>query len=161
MERPYPRAFAHVGVTVPDIDGAMDWYEEILGLDRVMDPVRVEAGEGHMGELCADVLDIDFEEVRIGHMATSDGTGVEFFEFDEVDEVAPNPRETGFFHVCVIDPDIEALAERIAGHGGEHTSEIWRLFPDREYRMTYCTDPFGNYVEIYTHGYERIYSNRE
>jgi catechol-2,3-dioxygenase len=26
--------------------------------------------------------------------------------------------------------------------------------------MTYCEDPWGNVVEIYTHRHERIYSNQ-
>ena len=27
----YPRGLAHVGITVPDIEAAMDWYADVLG----------------------------------------------------------------------------------------------------------------------------------
>lgn len=157
---PYPRAAAHVGVTVPDVEEAIDWYEKVLGFTRVMGPVAVEHGEDHIGRLCADVLG-EFETVEIAHMVTGNQVGVEFFEFDATEE--PNdldPRETGYFHLCVIDPDIEELATDIAAAGGEHHTDVWKLFPDQEYRMTYCKDPWGNVVEIYTHSHERIYSNQ-
>ncbi|WP_255170686.1 VOC family protein [Natrononativus amylolyticus] len=156
----YPRGMAHVGVTVPDIDGAMAWYEDVLGFEPVMGPLEIDHGEEHIGRLCADVLG-EFDTVRIGHMATGNQVGFELFEFDaDRGEADPDPREPGYFHVCVIDPEIEALAEEIDAAGGEHHTEIWRLFPDQEYRMTYCKDPWGNLLEIYTHGHERIYANQ-
>lgn len=158
--KPYPRSFAHVGVTVPDIDAALEWYEEVLGFERVMGPMTIEHGEEHIGKLCADVLG-EFETVRIAHTATGNGVGVEFFEFVTTEgETDFEPDVPGLFHVCVIDPEIEELAARIEDRGGERTSEIWTLFPDQNYRMTYCRDPFGNVLEIYTHSYERIYSNQ-
>ena len=160
-ESTYPRAFAHVGVTVPDAEEAVEWYTDVLGLQHVMGPMTVEHGEDHIGRLCADVLgDTDWETVEIAHLATSDGTGVELFEFDDTEAADPDPKTPGPFHVCVIDPDVEALAERIAESGGEHHTDVWKLFPDQQYRMTYCKDPFGNLVEIYSHGYERIYANQ-
>lgn len=159
VSKPYPRGVAHVGVTVPEIEEAIDWYESVLGFDLLMGPQRIEHGEEHIGKLCADVLG-EFETVRIAHVATGDGFAVEFFEFPETGENEPDPTEAGYFHLCVIDPEIEELASEIVDAGGEHPSDVWELFPGQEYRMTYCNDPWGNIVEIYTHSHERIYSNQ-
>jgi catechol 2,3-dioxygenase-like lactoylglutathione lyase family enzyme len=66
--------------------------------------------------------------------------------------------KSGFFHICVTDPNIEELATRIAASGGRQRSKIWRINPETEvYRLCYCEDPFGNIIEIYTHNYETMY----
>ncbi|WP_049898724.1 VOC family protein [Halococcus agarilyticus] len=152
---------AHVGVTVPDIDAALDWYENVLGFQRLLGPMEVGGDDNsQMAELCRDVLG-EFETVRIAHTATGNGTGIEFFEFDDVTPQDPDPHDEGFFHICVVDPDIEELAADIEDAGGSHHTDIWHLFPDQEYQMTYCKDPWGNLIEIYTHGYQQTYSNQE
>jgi len=160
MSKPQPRAFAHVGVTVPDIDEAIEWYESVLGFERLMEAQTIAGdGESQISELCLDVLG-EFEEVRIAHLGTGGQTAIELFEFREGKESEPNPKEEGYFHVCVIDPNIEELAAEIEETGGDHHTEVWELFPGQRYRMTYCKDPWGNLLEIYTHGHERIYSNQ-
>ena len=162
-EQPHPRSFAHVGITVPDIEAALDWYTDVLGFEFLMGPMDVTRGEDHIGELLDDVLaDYDYESARIAHTTTGNGVGVEFFEFDTTSENAePEPTSSGPFHICVVDPDVQGLAERIAEAGGEQTSEVWHLFPDQEYRLVYCEDPYGNLIEVYSHSYEQIYSNQD
>jgi len=38
-----PRALNHVGITVPDIHAAIDWYGRVFGFRRIMGPRRLEA----------------------------------------------------------------------------------------------------------------------
>jgi len=38
-----PRALNHIGLTVPDIHAAIDWYGRVLGFRRIMGPRRLEA----------------------------------------------------------------------------------------------------------------------
>ncbi|WP_394351764.1 VOC family protein [Halogeometricum sp. CBA1124] len=45
----YPRGLAHVGLTVPDIDEAIDWYTTVLGFSHVRGPETVVADEGYAG----------------------------------------------------------------------------------------------------------------
>ena len=58
------------------------------------------------------------------------------------------------------DPDVEGLSERIAAAGGKKRMQKPRYYyPGKKpYRMIYIKDLFGNIVEIYSHGYELIYS---
>ncbi len=159
--QPQPRPFAHVGVTVPDVEEAIDWYETILGFECIMGPEAVAGdGDSHISKLCLDVLG-EFEEVKIAHLATGGQAALELFEFEEGTASSPDPKAEGYFHVCVIDPNIEALAATIDDSGGDHHTDIWELFPGQPYRMTYCKDPWGNLLEIYTHSHERIYSNQD
>lgn len=101
----YPRALTHVGLTVPDITEAMEWYERVIGFDVVAGPVTVDRGDGPRWRRVADLLGIEPESVRIGHMTAGNQVGVEFFEFEATDSVTDtHPAEPGFFHVGVLDP---------------------------------------------------------
>ena len=153
----HPRSVAHIGVTVPDLQEAIDWYREILGWTLLTEPRTVVGNEGFGGERAVDVLG-DFEEMRVANLVTGNQVGVELFEFtpssrsDDVD-----PKEPGIFHLCVVDPDVEGLADSIDASGGQHYSKIWRLHEDNEeYKLTYCKDPFGNLIEIYSHNQEQM-----
>ena len=163
-DRPYPRAFSHVGITVTDLDRAVEWYRSVLGCTLLMGPLEIDAGDTPIGRLCTDIFGDRFQKMRLAHMSTGNYIGLELFEFKQPksERRADNFEywKNGFFHICVTDPNIEALSQRIAESGGKHRSQIWELFPGSGYRMTYCEDPFGNIIEIYTHGYEQTYSNR-
>ncbi|WP_435365742.1 VOC family protein [Haloarchaeobius sp. DYHT-AS-18] len=161
-ESTYPRGLAHVGLTVPDLDEAIDWYCDVLGFSHVKGPDEITANEGYGGRQAANLLG-EFETMRFAHLATGNQIGIELFEFASTDANSePDPTRAGLFHLCVIDPDVEGLAARIDEHGGDHYSEIWEIFEDDdEYTLTYCKDPYGNLLEIYSHSHERIYSNRD
>ena len=45
--------------------------------------------------------------------------------------------------------------KKISESGGNKRSKIWDLVPNKGYKIVFCEDPFGNVIEIYTHGYEQ------
>lgn len=158
-EKAYPRSLNHVGMTVSDIDEAIEWYESVLGFTHVMGPEKVDENEGHFGDLLADGTG-GFGWMKLAHMATGNQVGIELFEYPDTEGTTENDMTIpGLNHICVQDPNIEALANEIVETGGRQVKDIWRIFPDKEYKMTYCEDPFGNYIEIHTHGYEHGHSN--
>jgi catechol 2,3-dioxygenase-like lactoylglutathione lyase family enzyme len=146
-------AITHVGVAVGDLDRAVAWYSDVLGLQPLGPPRTVSAGEGHAGTVAADVLGPG--SFRQAHLTSANGVAIELFEFAEEQR-----RWTGIFHVCLVPPSIERTATRIEGTGGRRTSQIWHIFPDAPYRTCYCEDPFGNALELYSHSHERTYANR-
>lgn len=159
----YPRSFSHIGITVPDIKKAVEFYSEVMGWYVIMTPSQVKK-ERHtaIGLMCIDVFGEDWEEFEIAHMATSDGIGVELFSFPHGVKEAPefNPFNTGLFHFCVQDPNIEALTDKIVQYGGKQRMPIREYYPDEKpYKMVYVEDPFGIVFEIYTHSYELTYSS--
>lgn len=160
MENGYPRGFAHVGVTVPDIDAAIDWYEDVLDWELVKEPTVVTGDDGYGGKRAVDLLG-EFQEMKVAHLVTGNQIGFELFEFTETEgNSSPDPRQPGQFHFCVVDPDVEGLARRIEERGGDHYTDVWRLYEDEpKYELTYCTDPFGNIIEIYSHSHELMHGN--
>ncbi|MGB5172592.1 lactoylglutathione lyase family protein [Eudoraea sp.] len=160
---PYPRSFSHIGITVPEIDKAVKFYSEVMGWYIIMPPSKVtKEKETAIGQMCIDVFGEDWTHFSIAHMSTSDGIGIELFSFPHGKKEAPefNPFNTGLFHFCVQDPDIEGLIEKILAAGGKQRMPIREYYPnDKPYKMCYVEDPFGIVFEIYTHSYELTYSS--
>ncbi|WP_108062147.1 lactoylglutathione lyase family protein [Poseidonibacter lekithochrous] len=159
----YPRAFSHIGITVPNIEEAVKFYKDVMGWYEMMAPTEVlEENNTAIGQMCIDVFGEGWESFKIAHLSTSDTIGIELFEFPNNTKPQHefNPYQTGVFHFCVKDPDVEGLVEKIVEAGGKQRMPIREYFPgEKPYRMVYCEDPFGNIVEIYSHSYELIYSD--
>jgi catechol 2,3-dioxygenase-like lactoylglutathione lyase family enzyme len=158
-------AVAHVGMTVTDLDAAVAWYADVLRLDPLGPPAEVRAGEGHEGVVAAEVFGAGFGGFRQAHLTGANGTALELFQFlDPASERRADQfdfRRTGIFHVCLVAPDIERTADRIAALGGRRRMErAARIFPGEPYRTCYCEDPFGNVIELYSHRHERVFANR-
>jgi catechol 2,3-dioxygenase-like lactoylglutathione lyase family enzyme len=146
-------AITHVGIAVPELDRAVAWYADVLGLEPLGPPVAVCADDGHAGAVAADVL--GGGSFRQAHLTSANGVALELFEFAQ-----PQERWTGIFHLCAVPPNLERTAARISASGGRRTSRIWHIFPDAPYRTCYCEDPFGTTIELYSHSHERTYANR-
>ena len=159
----YPRAYSHIGITVPDIKKAVKFYRDVMGWYVIMEPSLVtEENETAIGQMCIDVFGENWGTFEIAHMATSDGIGIELFSFPKGDKSKPefNPFNTGLFHFCVQDPDVEGLTKKIVENGGKQRMPIREYYPnEKPYRMVYVEDPFGVVFEIYSHSYELTYSS--
>ncbi|MGA9269593.1 MAG: lactoylglutathione lyase family protein [Lutimonas sp.] len=159
----YPRSFSHIGITVPDIQKAVEFYQEVMGWYVIMPPSTVnKESETAIGQMCIDVFGENWESFEIAHLSTSDGIGIELFCFPQGIKEAPefNPFNTGLFHFCVQDPEIEKLTEKIVALGGKQRMPIREYYPgEKPFKMVYVEDPFGVVFEIYTHSYELTYSS--
>lgn len=159
----YPRAFSHIGITVPDLDKAVKFYEEVMAFYVIMPPTEVKKeAETAIGQMCIDVFGHDWETFRIAHMSTSDKIGIELFEFPQTKDTKPtfDPFRAGLFHFCIQDPDVEGMVEKIVAAGGKQRMPIREYYPgEKPYRMCYVEDPFGVVFEVYSHSYELHYSS--
>lgn len=150
----YPRSIVHVGLTVTDIDAAIKWYTKVFGWTRLMDPAPSVANEGYMGELAANLYGPEFKKNKMAMLSTGNGCDVEIFEYVEpqskkfVQEA--KPWRPGWWHICVMDPDIEGLVKRIVANGGKQISKIWDTAPGTglPFKICYTQDPWGNYIEV-------------
>lgn len=158
----YPKSFSHIGITVPDIKKAVDFYSNVMGWYIVMPPTVVkEENETAIGKMCIDVFGYGWKEFKIAHLSTIDKIGIELFEFPQSSNKKPlfNPFEPGLFHFSVQDPNIEELIEKIIAEGGKQRMPIREYYPrEKPFKMCYVEDPFGVVFEIYTHSYEITYS---
>ena len=158
----YPRNFSHIGISVPNLEQAVEFYTEVLGWYLIMPPTDITEDDSAIGLMCTDVFGEGWSSFRIAHLSTGDRIGVELFQFPQQQQPENNFEywKTGVFHFCVQDPDLEGLAERIVRHGGKQRMPVRYYYPgEKPYRMVYMEDPFGNILEIYSHSYELTYSS--
>lgn len=158
-----PVGFSHIGITVPDLDRAVEFYTNALGLYLIMGATTINHDDSAISQMCDDVFGEGWGSFRIAHLSTADGIGVELFEFPKTgNEREPfeywRPR---LFHACFQDPDLEGRVKLIEKHGGKmRMKQVRYYYPGQKpYRMVYCEDPFGNIVELYSHSYELTYSS--
>jgi catechol 2,3-dioxygenase-like lactoylglutathione lyase family enzyme len=155
----YPRTINHIAVSVTDLDKAVKWYKEVFGFTVVNGPVEFEADDSSLGIVARDIHGPNFRKMRMVWLNSGNQVGFEMFEY--IDPKAERRIDnfeywkSGFFHICVTDPNIEELCKRISDSGGRQRSRIWDVVPDKGYKIAFCEDPFGNVIEIYTHSYEQ------
>lgn len=156
-----PRTFSHIGLSVPDLEAAVAFYTETFGFYLIMAPTEAQEDDSAIGQMCTDVFGPGWRSLRIAHLATADGTGIEIFEFpgNYAPEEKLEHRRHGTFHFAIQDPDVEGLVERIVAAGGRQRMPVREYYPgEKPYRMVYVEDPFGIVFEIYSHSYELTYS---
>jgi len=154
----------HVGVSVPDINAAIDWYARVFGFVCIAEPVEVHHDGAHFGNLAADICGEGFAAMKIAHMVTGDGVGFELFQFlepaHERREDTMEYWKNGFFHIAITHSDVDAKVAEIVAAGGRRRSGVWELFPGEGIKVCYCEDPYGNVLEIISHRYEQVLANR-
>jgi catechol 2,3-dioxygenase-like lactoylglutathione lyase family enzyme len=158
------RPVAHVGISVPDLEAAVDWYCKVFGLEQIIPSGEVDAAAGTpIEDLCADIFGEGFGRMKLAHLASANGVAIELFQFVEPAYEAPTERfaywRGGIFHFAFHAPDAEHLAQVIVDNGGRRISKLDRLFDGRTLRACYCEDPWGTVVEVISESHERAFAN--
>ena len=52
----YPGSFSHIGISVTDLDQAVDFYTKTLGWYVIMPPTEVVSDDSATGVMCNDVF---------------------------------------------------------------------------------------------------------
>ena len=132
----YPRTINHIAVSVTDLDKAVKWYKEVFGFTVVNGPVEFEADDSSLGIAARDIHGPNFRKMRMAWLSSGNQVGFEMFEY--IDPKAERRIDnfeywkSGFFHICVTDPNIEELCKRISGSGGRHEAESGMLPQTRD-----------------------------
>jgi catechol 2,3-dioxygenase-like lactoylglutathione lyase family enzyme len=151
----------HIGITVPDVRAAVEWYERVFGLRCIMRP-RVLRGDAAATAETRSLFGPEFRVAYQAQLLTEGGAGLELFEF--VDPPEEPPRDglghltPGPWHVCLTEPDVAGAARRIVAAGGRQLAPVSDFVPGRPYQLVYCSDPWGTVLEIMSHGYAEVFS---
>ncbi len=154
----------HVGIMVGEMDKAVEFYTNALGLKVVMAKSKVEEErESAIGRMCVAVFGEGFEGFNIAHLVTTDGIGVELFEMKNREERHNvDFNKIGIFHFCLETDDFHGVIEKVEKFGGKVRMDIMRYHPEddnKPAKMVYLEDPFGNLFELYSHTYEETYAS--
>ncbi len=61
----YPRTFSHIGLSVTDLDQAVDFYTKVLGWYVIMPPTEIVADDSAIGVMCNGLG--QFSNCPLGH----------------------------------------------------------------------------------------------
>jgi catechol 2,3-dioxygenase-like lactoylglutathione lyase family enzyme len=157
-------AVAHVAITVPDLDAAVDWYEAALGLRRLPGRVEADAAAGEqMRSAMAEIYDERCQQARIAFLVDGAAVAIELFEFNRAGDWE-QPRDwvydrAGISHVGLLVADPAATAERIVAHGGRRRTRVMSAGGEGRWRFCFCEDPFGTVLELQTHSQAEMYGD--
>lgn len=129
----------HVGVTVTDLDRAVAFYRDVLGL-AVLDRFTVS------GEAFARAVDVEGATGSFAHLDAG-GARVELVEYSPAGEAASADRvdQPGAKHLGVAVEDLDAFYEDLPD-GVETLSEPRTTASGT--RILFVRDPEGNLVEL-------------
>jgi catechol 2,3-dioxygenase-like lactoylglutathione lyase family enzyme len=149
----------HVGITVSDIDAAVEWYCSTFNLTVIVPAHDATAQTDGAGRR-RDVFGAGWGHMKLAHLANQDGVGFELFQFVEP---PVTPTDDGFdywnigvSHIAVTVDDLEATIKRITAGGGRARSGIHEVRPG--VRICYCSDPWGTVIELVTASYAGLVS---
>jgi catechol 2,3-dioxygenase-like lactoylglutathione lyase family enzyme len=125
-------SFHHAGLPVADLERAVAWYRDVLGLQHT---TTATVPEG----------------VEIAFVVDASGSGVELFALDAPAAPAWDgpiaALRQGTAHVAFVVVDLDAAFARALEAGGR---EVWapRPSPEPGQRIAFVADPDGNLVEL-------------
>ena len=138
----------HVGITVSDLDRALGFYRDLLGL-RVLADSTVSEPE------VADLLGLDTVQLRIADLDSGDGRIVELIQYVEPKgrSIAYNSSDAATAHVAFTVDDLAAVRERLREAGATIVSRRPLVIsePGGAFDGTICLyvrDPDGAILEL-------------
>ncbi|PZC43259.1 MAG: Catechol 2,3-dioxygenase [Chloroflexi bacterium] len=135
----------HTGIVVTDIEEAVKFYCEGIGLSMRF---QVEAGGAELSQL----LGYDDVQVKAAFVGGIDGHSVEIIEYlspkSEVRDAGEQHKRntTGATHISFNVTDMDSIIERIVPMGAVLNNPPVALMDG--FRSIYLQDPWGNWIEL-------------
>lgn len=154
----------HIAISVPNLEKGIDWYQEVMGFTIVRGPAELTSNDIYIGKALKNIFGSPFKRLRIAWMSSANNVGIELFQFIQPEQLAQKKQveywEGGIIHIAVTERNIEELLSKVIKSGGKQISDIWELDPVKHHKLVFCSDPFGNIIEIYSHSFEQFHANR-
>jgi catechol 2,3-dioxygenase-like lactoylglutathione lyase family enzyme len=138
---------AHTAICVPDVEAAVGWYADVLGLRVLSHPYRMEGPEieRDMGELVPSPVVVVAAIVGLG----SDDHVIELVEYPASgvgppESASPSVTRVGITHVGLVCDDLRATREELESRGVEFLTT--GLADVAGLRTAWCRDPWGTVI---------------
>jgi len=163
MKNRSPRTINHCGISVTNLKEAIKFYTRTFGF-KVLKKKSINTEDSSMeARIFKDIFEGRLRKLDAAWLNSGNRAGLEIFEFvDPKAERLVNSFDNWrkhFSHICITDPNIEDLCERIKHNGGVKHSDYHNT-GGKDYRLVYCKDPFGNFIELFTKDYRRFITGK-
>jgi catechol 2,3-dioxygenase-like lactoylglutathione lyase family enzyme len=145
-ERATPQ-WNHPAIAVPNLEAAIAWYRDTFGFAPLGDIKKQDPSIGARWQIARALFGESVQSIRFVRTrapGAPDKQILEIFEVAPSSESPPRTPRAGIIHACLIVSEVERVADRIAGSGGEvlGTAEFGGV------RIIFVRDPFGNILEL-------------
>jgi catechol 2,3-dioxygenase-like lactoylglutathione lyase family enzyme len=136
----------HVGITVPNIGQAVDWFEDVMGC---VAPLSFGPFFDDTGTFMQDLLDVDPRAVihQITMVRCGQSANIELFDYSAPDQRTDFPRNSDYagHHIAFYVTDIDAAVQYMVAHGAQ---KFFGPLPVTEgpaagQSINYFSTPFG------------------
>ena len=132
----------HVGITVPDLDGAIQFFEQALGADLLW----------KLGPFDETPTGVPIRSINIAMLRLGPSSNVELmaFDADTQQRTMPSNIDYGATHIAFFVDDIEAAAKSLGDNGAELLKGPLDAKGDVKQgeRIWYFKTPWGAFMEI-------------
>jgi catechol 2,3-dioxygenase-like lactoylglutathione lyase family enzyme len=144
----------HVGLTVGDIDAAVQFYTDVFGLRLLDGPMLCDVTTSGAARR-RDVFGERWGAMRLAHLLTANSCGLELFQFLAPEGSKPGDNfeywRFGAHHIAFTVDNFDAALSRIRDHGGRTRTDVYDIHGGTY--ICYCEDPWGNVLEIVGRSY--------
>lgn len=160
----------HVGLTVPDIEQATQFFIEALGAEKMYDMLTKDEPK----------RDSEDTQIRLGvscYMAQRairmlklpNGPGLELFEYEKADQSGPvDSADLGWTHIAIYVEDVEKAVKKVEAAGGNRCADprpLSGLEAGKGNMFCYVKTPWGSTLELISYPspqpYQEITSKRK
>lgn len=149
----------HVGVTVPDLEKAVDWYVSVFDLELLDGPMHCDLTTAGASRR-VDVFGPAWKAMKLAHLVASNGAGFELFQFLDPEVVSGEDNFTytsvGPHHVAFTVDDFQGTLALLNDSGGRQRTQVYDVHGGA--LIVYCEDPWGNVVELVSTSYRQLSS---
>ncbi len=149
------RGINHIGLTVPNIDEATEFFKEALD-GKIAYDSQTEIDTPRAGEFVENVLGLEdgAKIIKKRMMVFGNGPNIEMFEFKDAKQKEPVLlQDVGYTHLSFYVDEFDKAFERIQKAGGVALSEPHdnTRYEDTEGNKTvYVQAPWGSLIELQT-----------
>jgi catechol 2,3-dioxygenase-like lactoylglutathione lyase family enzyme len=141
----------HAGITVPDIDEAVAWFEDVMGCSA---PLTFGPFSDPTGTFMQDLLGVHPRAVieQITMIRCGRSANIELFEYDAPDQRRTFPKNSDWagHHIAFYVTDIDAAVAYMQSQGVEKLLGPLAVTdgPAAGQSINYFRAPFGTYIEL-------------
>lgn len=137
------KAVRHIGITIKDLDQAIDFYKSLMGLKIIR---RMEES----GKFIDYLSGLKKVRVTTVKMATDDGSLIELLYYHSHPRLTGKKKEIcaiGLSHLAFTVGDLNKLYKKLINKGIKFNCAP-RISKDGKAKVTFCRDPEGNLIEL-------------
>lgn len=156
------RGIEHIGITVPDIEQATQFFVDAFSAIYMYDIIDSPIGGAWIEEGLGVPEGTTISAIRVLRLAN--GPNIELFSYVTQHQQPPAiPSDLGYQHVAVYVDDIDAVAEKLRGAGavirGDGPSDLPGAEKGDGCQFLYARTPWGSTIELVTYPSVQVYES--